>query len=98
MGWNPDATLTIYGWSGTGGLSGIAGQIFFGTDANALTFDQLSHISFNGYSGAKLLANGELVPMAVPEPAVFMAALLLAGLVLCREIKFFNRLRWNALL
>ena len=98
VGWNPDATLTIYGWSGTGGLSGIAGQIFFGTDANALTFDQLSHISFNGYSGAKLLANGELVPMAVPEPAVFMAALLLAGLVLCREIKFFNRLRWNALL
>jgi autotransporter-associated beta strand protein len=83
--WSPTATLTIYGWSGTAGLGGTAGQIFFGTGATALTLAQLSMISFNGYTGAQLLASGELVPMAVPESRALLAALAVLGAILWRE-------------
>jgi len=87
--WSPTATLTIYGWSGTGGFGGTAGQIFFGTGSTALTLAQLSSISFSGYSRAQLLATGELVPIAVPESRAVLAALLLAGVILWRERKRF---------
>lgn len=88
--WSPSATLTIYGWSGTGGLGGTAGQIFFGTGTTALTLAQLSLITFNGYTGAQLLASGELVPMAVPESRAVLAALLVLGVVLWRECGRFS--------
>ena len=83
--WSPTATLTIYGWSATGGIGGTFGSIFFGANAEALTSDQLRQIKFDGYSGATLLSTGELVPMAVPEAQTYLAALLLGGLVLWRE-------------
>ncbi|MGZ3953940.1 MAG: YDG domain-containing protein, partial [Flavisolibacter sp.] len=50
-------TLTINGWTGTGG------RIFFGSGPGALTAAQLAKISFAGFSGpAMLLSTGELVP------------------------------------
>jgi len=85
--WTPAATLTIYGWSGTGG------QIFFGSDSTAITLAQLSQITFNGYSGAQLLSNGELVPMAVPETRALLAAIFLAAILLWRERKILPFLR-----
>lgn len=85
--WSPGATLTIYGWTGMDGISGLTGKVFFGGNDTSLTLDQLSRISFNGFSGAQLLATGELVPMAVPESRVVIAAALLVLLVLWRERK-----------
>ncbi len=79
--WTPGAQLTIYGWTGIGGSSGSAGKIFFGSLPTGLTSIQLSQISFQGYSGAQLLANGELVPMAVPEAQTLFAAIVLAALL-----------------
>jgi len=82
-------SLTIYGWTGLPASSGTSGQIFFGASASGLTSSQLSMVSFDGFgSGAILLTNGELVPVAVPEAEVVLAALLVLGAVAWRE--------WNA--
>jgi len=83
--WTPGAELTIYGWAGTGGFAGTAGRIFVGSANSALTSAQLARIAFDGHSGAQLLANGELVPMAVPEAETILAALLILGLLAWRE-------------
>lgn len=84
--WSPTATLTISGWSGTAGLSGSQGRIFFGNNATALTSGQLAKITFQNFSsGAQLLASGELVPTSVPETEALFAALCLAGLAAWRE-------------
>lgn len=84
--WSPTATLMISGWSGTGGLPGTQGRIFFGNNAASLTSSQLAKVTFQNYSpGAQLLASGELVPMAVPETETLLAALCLASLVAWRE-------------
>lgn len=57
------STLTINGWTGTGGASGTAGRIFFGNTVGTLTPTQLGKITFTGYPGTPiLLASGELVP------------------------------------
>ena len=65
--WTSGKTLTISGWAGTAGSSGTAGKIFFGTSTGTLTSDQLSRISFEGYTGTPiLLSTGELVPQNVP--------------------------------
>ena len=80
-------SLTIYGWTGNPNSSGTAGQIFFGNNLSGLTNSQLAMISFNGFGGhAMLLTSGELVPMCVPEAGTIFAALLLALIVLHREI------------
>lgn len=56
-------TLTINGWTGTGGASGTGGKIFFGSAAGTLTGTQLSQIAFTGFPGTPiLLSTGELVP------------------------------------
>jgi autotransporter-associated beta strand protein len=56
-------TLTINGWTGTGGASGTAGRIFFGAGLGTLTGTQLGKIVFTGYPGTPiLLGTGELVP------------------------------------
>ncbi len=56
-------TLTINGWTGTGGASGTAGRIFFGNTTGTLLPAQLSRITFAGYFGTPiLLPSGELVP------------------------------------
>ena len=59
--WASGVTLNITGWTGTANASGTGGKIFFGTDANGLTADQLAKISFNGIPGAAILSTGELV-------------------------------------
>ena len=59
--WASGVTLNITGWTGTAGESGTGGKIFFGTDANGLTAEQLAKISFNGTPGAAMLSTGELV-------------------------------------
>jgi autotransporter-associated beta strand protein len=65
--WNGAATLTITGWTGTGGASGTGGKIFFGNTSSGLTASQLAQISFSGFPGTPiLLSTGELVPPAVP--------------------------------
>ena len=60
--WN-GSTLTINGWTGSAGVSGTAGKIFFGSSIGTLSPAQLSKITFTGYSGIPiLLPSGELVP------------------------------------
>ena len=70
ISWPPSTTLTIFGWTGTGGASGTAGKIYFGAATGTLTSTQLSQISFDGYTGIPiLLSTGELVP-PVPKPVL----------------------------
>lgn len=63
--WDPTKTLVIKGWTGTPGVSGTAGKIFFGTNNASLSTAQLAAITFQGYTGKILLATGELVPAAL---------------------------------
>ena len=60
--WDTSKGVTIKGWTGTAGTSGTNGRVFFGSDASGLTLAQLSQIAFDGYSGATILASGEVVP------------------------------------
>lgn len=84
--WSPTAILSIAGWLGDP-MGGTAGRIFFGSNASGLTLDQLSRVEFigPGYTGAQLLATGELVPMAVPEAETVFSAALLLTVILWRE-------------
>lgn len=67
VSWTGATSLTINGWAGTGGSSGTAGRIFFGSGTGTLTPAQLSQISFTGYPGTPiLLGTGELVPPVPP--------------------------------
>lgn len=61
-GWDTSKSLTIKGWTGTAGASGTNGRLFFGSDATGLTSSQLGQITFDGYTGATILATGEVVP------------------------------------
>ena len=62
--WIPGKTLTIKGWTGTAGLSGTGGKLFVGTDGTGLLQSQLDQITFEGFSGATILATtGEVVPV-----------------------------------
>lgn len=64
--WDPEARLTITGWSGSAGSGGTAGKINFGV--NGLTSDQLVQIAFYGWgNGAQILPTGEVVPLAEPQ-------------------------------
>jgi hypothetical protein len=69
--WN-GTTLTITGWTGTPGLTGTGGRIFFGSTSGTLTDSQLAKISFTGYPGAHaiLLNTGEIVPASYPNLAI----------------------------
>jgi hypothetical protein len=68
------STLTINGWTGTGGASGTAGKIFFGSTTGTLTGGQLAKITFTGYPGTPIiLASGELVPAAPLVPSIAIA-------------------------
>ena len=66
VSWTPAKILTINGWQGSyNGTAGTRGRIYFGSNASALTSDQLEQIRFyNGtnYYTATLLSSGELVP------------------------------------
>lgn len=84
--WSPAATLTIYGWSGTAGLSGSQGRIYFANNSSALLAAQLAQITFQNYTpGAQLLATGELVPTAVPEARTVFTAVFLVAMIGWRE-------------
>ncbi|WP_066403007.1 MBG domain-containing protein [Flavisolibacter tropicus] len=59
--WTNGKTLTINGWTGSGGSSGTAGKIFIAV--GGLTSTQLNNISFLGFTGTPIiLSTGELVP------------------------------------
>ena len=84
--------LTIYGWNGLPSTSGTNGQVFFGSTASGLTGGQLGSISFAGFgTGAILLTNGELVPMAVPDGLPIIGALIILGTVIGVESKKYLR-------
>jgi hypothetical protein len=61
--WIAGKTLTIKGWTGEAGSSGTAGKLIFGIDNTGLTAAQLAQITFEGFSGATILATGEVVPV-----------------------------------
>jgi autotransporter-associated beta strand protein len=64
--WSGSA-LTITGWTGPAGGSGTAGKIYFGSSEGTLNPEQLTKISFDGYTGTPvLLGTGELVPTYLP--------------------------------
>ena len=64
--WTAARTLTITGWSASGG------KIFFGNSSAGLTSTQLGQISFSGFPGpAHLLSTGELIPTQPPSVTSF---------------------------
>jgi autotransporter-associated beta strand protein len=77
--------LTINNWSGDPSAGGGTDQVFVGNSAFTLTSAQLSQITFTGFgTGAKLLSNGEVVP--VPEPTTAaVVGLGVCGLLLRRR-------------
>jgi len=92
--WSPSATLSITGWNGNINGGG-AEQLRVG--ASGLNASQIALIRFFNPAGlapgiyeARLLANGEIVP--VPEPATIGLGALLMGLIAKRM-----RRRKNAL-
>ncbi len=82
--WTPSTTLSIYNWTGSPSGGGTD-QVYFGNDNTGLTASQLAEITFYSDSGvtalgiAQILADGEIVPVAVPEPGTWFAAALLAS-------------------
>ena len=62
--WTPGTQLTVNGWQGTAGFSGTAGKIFFGSSLGTLTSQQLSQITFTGFTSIPiiLVGTGEIVP------------------------------------
>jgi fibronectin-binding autotransporter adhesin len=76
------STLVITDWTGNS-TGGGSDQIYFGTNSNGLTSDQLSKISFlnpnvdgigqTGIYSATILANGEVVAgILIPEPSAVL--------------------------
>ena len=62
--WTAGSNLSIFNWSGN--LSGGGtDQLIFGIDNTGLTSTQVGQIHFQGFNGATILANGEVVPTAV---------------------------------
>lgn len=70
--WDATKTLVIKGWTGTPGITGTAGKVFFGTNAAGLSSAKLAAVSFQGFAGRILLSTGELVPAAlgIQNPAM----------------------------
>jgi hypothetical protein len=70
--WASDAILTIENWQGAP-FSSSGHRLIFGSNAEALTAEQLNHILFHdppgiaqGYYSATILANGEVIPDTLP--------------------------------
>ncbi|MDX1950948.1 MAG: hypothetical protein SFY81_02120 [Verrucomicrobiota bacterium] len=94
--WTAGRTLTVANWNGdTAG--GGNDQLRFGNSFSALTAGQVAQIRFqnpNGVLGlyaAQILSSGEVVPVAVPEPATVATVALLLGSLGWRERKFLGR-------
>lgn len=81
--WTPGAWLTIMNWQGLAASPGEAGTLLFGV--GGLTSDQLAQVRFTGFGDGGMLigSDGELVP--VPEPPVYVAAVLLLAAICWRE-------------
>lgn len=93
-------TLSIYNWSGTPVTGGGTDQLYFGNSSSGLTSGQLSEVAFYSDNGitalgvAQILANGEIVPIAVPEPGTWFAGTLaVLGLSYSQRKRFATLLR-----
>jgi hypothetical protein len=65
--WDPSAILYITNWHGSASGGGET-QLFVGSNASGLTSQQLARIKFSvsgGFSPARILATGEVVPQQV---------------------------------
>jgi hypothetical protein len=81
--WSTDATLTVENWAGSRDGQG-AHRVIFGTNAGALTAEQLKHIVFLNPTGfeagtytAQILSTGEIVPSVSSQAVIATAALRL---------------------
>ncbi len=82
-------TLNIYDYSGMANTGGGAEQILFGGDTTGLSAAQLASVQFYSgagtgafAAGALILADGEIVPTAVPEPSTWAVSGLAAALLI----------------
>ena len=81
-------TLNIYNWTGTPNTGGGTDELFVGSGLTGLSATQLAELQFfsgagtGAYTpGAIILSDGEIVPVAVPEPGTWVAGgLALASL------------------
>ncbi len=62
IGW-ADGTLSVVNWTGTANTPGGTDQLIFGTTSGGLNSTQLGQIHFQGFNGATILGNGEVVPV-----------------------------------
>ncbi len=87
--------LSIDFWSGSPSGNGTD-QVYFGNDNTGLTATQLSDVAFYSDNGAtflgfaQILADGEIVPVAVPEPATWATGAIAA---LAISLRFWRRKR-----
>jgi hypothetical protein len=65
VSWTAGSTLSILHWTGTAGSGGGTDQVIFGTTSAGLTAGQVGQIHFQGFNGASILSNGEVVPASV---------------------------------
>lgn len=66
--WNTSALLTVTGWTGSAGLPGTAGRVFFGNSSGGLSVIQLAQTGISGYPWNPFLrTDGELVPSIPPN-------------------------------
>jgi fibronectin-binding autotransporter adhesin len=92
-------TLSIWNWTGTPAIGGGADQLLFGFNEFGLTADQAALVNFYSDSGSTLigpggglmLPTGELVPAAIPEPAVIGLIALGLGAMLLRQRRLQSR-------
>ncbi|HVJ44870.1 MAG TPA: PEP-CTERM sorting domain-containing protein, partial [Luteolibacter sp.] len=87
------STLVITDWTGNS-AGGGSDQVYFGTNANGLTADQLSKVSFlnpnidgvaqTGTYSAMILSTGELVAV-IPEPSAMLLFMMGASGVALRR-------------
>jgi autotransporter-associated beta strand protein len=63
ISWTSGKTLTVTGWTGSGGSTGSQGKIFFGTTSSGLTSTQRNNVIFSGFpTPTIMLSTGECVP------------------------------------
>ncbi len=72
LSWDLNSRLTIAGWNGSYSGNG-ANQIYFGSTGGGLTAGKLAQVRFlnpggspPGYYNARILSNGEVVPVGAP--------------------------------
>ena len=87
--------LSIYNWAGSPSGGGT-NQLYFGNDNTGLTAAQLADVIFYSDAGntalgfAQILADGEIVPTAVPEPGTWVAGGLISVALLASARRRFS--------